>query len=59
MAQPDPTNLIKRIGLTIPLIGFYDAPDTLPFEPLLRPKSGKRARCFCSPFLSHPTNSFL
>ena len=46
MQQPDPTNLIKRIGLTIPLIGFYDSPDTVPFEPLVRPRSGKRACVF-------------
>ncbi|MFC1871271.1 DUF169 domain-containing protein [Chloroflexota bacterium] len=46
MPQPDPTNLIKRIGLTVPLIGFYDAPDTSLFEPLVRPKSGKRACVF-------------
>ena len=46
MPQPDPTNLIKRIGLTVPLVGFYDAPDTSPFEPLVQPKSGKRACVF-------------
>ena len=46
MAQPDAANLIKRIGLTIPLVGFYDAPDTAPFEPLITPKLGKRACIF-------------
>ena len=46
MPQPDPTNLIKRIGLTVPPTGFYDAPDISPFEPLVRPKSGKRACVF-------------
>jgi len=46
MPQPDPTNLIKRIGLTVPLIGFYDAPDTSPFEPVTQPKPGKRACVF-------------
>ncbi len=46
MAQPNPDNLIKRIGLNVPLIGFYDAPDTSPFEPLIRPKSGKRPCVF-------------
>lgn len=46
MLQPNPANLIKRIRLTTPLIGFYDAPDILPFEPLIRPKSGKRACVF-------------
>lgn len=37
--QPDPANLLKRIGLTTPLIGFYDAPEVSPFEPLSRPKA--------------------
>jgi len=44
--QPDPANLLKIIGITTPLIGFYDAPDTSPFEPLVRPKPGKRACVF-------------
>ncbi len=46
MAQPDPTNLIRRIGLTTPLIGFYDAPRTSPFEPLVKPVPGKRPCIF-------------
>jgi len=46
MTQPDPTYLISRIGLTIPLIGFYDAPDTSPFEPLIKPEPSKRACIF-------------
>jgi hypothetical protein len=46
MVQPDTTNLIKQIGLTAPLIGLYDAPDPSPFEPLIQPKSGKRACVF-------------
>jgi len=44
--QPDSTNLLERIGLTIPLVGFYDAPDTEPFEPLVEPKSGRGACMF-------------
>jgi hypothetical protein len=44
--QPDPTNLINKIDLNIPLIGFYDAPDPVPFEPLVEPKPGKRACTF-------------
>ena len=39
--QPDPTNLIERIGLTTPLIGFYDSPDPAPFAPLVKPGLGK------------------
>jgi len=44
--QPDPTNLLKRIDVTIPLIGFYDAPHAAPFEPLVRPKPGKHMCIF-------------
>jgi hypothetical protein len=39
--QPDPTNLIERIGLTIPLIGLYDSPDPAPFAPLIKPGLGR------------------
>lgn len=39
--QPDPGNLLERIGLKRPLIGFYDAPDVSPFEPLVEPVPGK------------------
>ena len=46
MIQPDPSTLIKRIGLTTPLIGFYDSPETSPFEPLLQPKPDKKACIF-------------
>ncbi len=38
--QPDPSALINKIGLKIPLVGFYDAPGTEPFEPLV--KLGKK-----------------
>ncbi len=44
--QPDSKNLLEKIGLKIPLIGFYDAPDTAPFEPLVMPKPGVRACTF-------------
>ena len=44
--QPDPTNLLGRIDLNTPLIGFYDAPDAAPFEPLVRPAPGKRVCVF-------------
>jgi hypothetical protein len=37
--QPDYNNFLKRIDLTLPLIGFYDAPDPLLFEPLVIPKT--------------------
>ena len=38
--QPDYTNLIKRIDLNTPVIGFYDAPDLEPFKPLVIPEPG-------------------
>ncbi|MDD5722231.1 MAG: DUF169 domain-containing protein [Syntrophales bacterium] len=44
--QPDATNLLEKAGLEIPLIGFYDAPDIHPFEPLVKPKPGTRACVF-------------
>jgi len=36
--QPNPDLLGKRIDLTTPIIGFYDAPDPALFEPLAVPK---------------------
>jgi Uncharacterised ArCR, COG2043 len=36
--QPDPSKILDRLSITIPLIGFYDAPDPAPFEPLVGPK---------------------
>jgi hypothetical protein len=36
--QPDPKTLLKAIGITNPLIGFYDAPNHEPFAPLVTPK---------------------
>ena len=44
--QPDPSNLISVSGIKTPLIGFYDAPDPVSFEPLISPKPGKRACVF-------------
>jgi hypothetical protein len=42
----DPTRLIAKIGLNVPLIGLYDAPDPKPFEPLIRPPYGQRSCIF-------------
>jgi len=44
--QPDPRNLLDKIGLDLPLIGFYDASDPSPFQPLVAPEPGKRACVF-------------
>ena len=35
--QPDPSNLTGRLELKIPLIGFYDSPVNIPFEPIVEP----------------------
>jgi len=43
---PDPTRLITRIGLNVPLIGLYDAPTPEPFEPLVTPPREKRSCVF-------------
>jgi hypothetical protein len=37
ITQPDPSNLTGKLELEIPLIGFYDSPDTHPFEPIVEP----------------------
>ena len=44
--QPDPQMFLDKIGLELPPIGFYDAPDAAPFEPLVEPEPGKRACVF-------------
>jgi hypothetical protein len=38
--QPNPDRLKKRLDIETPLIGFYDAPDPAPFEPLGEPRGG-------------------
>lgn len=35
--QPDPTTVLQKLNLNTPLIGFYDAPDPQPFQPLVEP----------------------
>ena len=44
--QPDATNLLEIAGITTPIIGLYDVPDTAPFAPLVEPKAGVRACIF-------------
>jgi len=44
--QPDPTILLEKIGLDRPPVGFYDAPEAAPFEPLVEPVGGRRACLF-------------
>jgi hypothetical protein len=42
----DPSRLIERLGIKIPLMGFYDAPDTSGFEPLVAPEPKKHVCVF-------------
>ena len=44
--NPDPTDLLKRAAITTPLIGFYDAPDTSRFKPLVKPAPQKHGCIF-------------
>jgi hypothetical protein len=44
--QPNPETLLTIAGITTPPIGFYDAPDKIPFEPLVSPKPDKRTCMF-------------
>ena len=44
--NPDSTDLLKRAAITTTLIGFYDAPDTLHFEPLVKPQPQKHMCIF-------------
>lgn len=40
----DPSMLMERLGITYPLIGFYDAPEAAGFEPVVTPEP-KRHTC--------------
>lgn len=53
--QPDYTNLIKRIDLEIPLVGFYDAPEPGSFEPLIKPNGGECVFSFYKNWLAGET----
>ena len=44
---PDASRLILQMDLTLPLLGFYDAPDTKGFEPLVKPDPGRHMCIFC------------
>jgi hypothetical protein len=43
--QPDPSRLIERLQIRLPLIGFYDAPDPALFGPLVEPAPGQCVFC--------------
>jgi hypothetical protein len=44
--QPDFTNLIDKLELRTPIIGFYDAPDVSPFKSIVEPKGNKHICVF-------------
>lgn len=44
--QSDPKELLERIGLTLPLIGLYDAPEPERFAPVVSPGTGGRVCIF-------------
>jgi Uncharacterised ArCR, COG2043 len=44
--QPDVSIILDRLSISLPLVGFYDAPDPQPFEPLVVP--GGRQCVFAS-----------
>jgi hypothetical protein len=53
--QPNPKNLCRRIDLKTFLIGFYDAPDATPFEPLVKPNPGECVFTFYKNWLKGKT----
>lgn len=41
--KPNPSYLLEKTEIKLPLIGFYDAPETKPFEPIVKPNKQGRA----------------
>ena len=39
MEQPELQYFLKKTGISVPLIGFYDTPDRSLFDPLLKSNS--------------------
>lgn len=46
MMPPDPSVLLRRAGIRIAPLGFYDAPDSAPFEPVVEPPPDSRVCLF-------------
>jgi hypothetical protein len=44
--QTDYSYFIRQTGIALPLVGFYDAPEIRPFEPLVEPPATGRACIF-------------
>jgi hypothetical protein len=43
----DSSNLVTKLNITIPLMGFYDSPGTEGFGPIVSPEPGKHMCIFC------------
>jgi hypothetical protein len=43
---PDPTFLLEKTGIKLPLIGFYDSSDAESFQPLMTPQPGAHVCVF-------------
>lgn len=53
--QPDASRLRERLDIRFPLIGFYDAPDPVPFGPLVEPGPGQCVFCAFGDWLDGKT----
>lgn len=52
---PDPSRILERLAIKTPLIGFYDAPDAAPFEPLVMPNERECVFAFLQHWLDGKT----
>jgi hypothetical protein len=51
VVQPDPSFLLDKLAITLPLTGLYDAPDPAAFAPLVEPRpKAKRGECLFAHF---------
>jgi len=53
--QPNPANLLDRLDIRTPVIGFYDAPDPALFEPLVSAEGRACVFSFYRPWLEGKT----
>jgi hypothetical protein len=44
--EPNAIRFLEQAGITMPLIGFYDEPDTKPYESITVPQLDKRKWTF-------------
>jgi hypothetical protein len=53
--RPDPSRLLDRLDIRLPLVGFYDAPDPALFDPLVEPGPGQCVFCAYKDWLGGKT----